>query len=42
MTKINWHPYPETKPKKDGAYLVIVLAGEVDTDVFQLGDFEKE
>lgn len=40
MTKINWHPYPETKPKKDEIYLVTTLAGEVDTDVFQLGDFD--
>lgn len=40
MTKINWHPYPETKPKKDGIYLVTTLAGDVDTDAFQLGDFD--
>ena len=40
MTHVYWHPYPETKPKKDGAYLVTVQAGEVDTDVFQLGDFD--
>lgn len=40
MTKINWHSYPETKPKKDGTYLVTTLAGDVDTDAFQLGDFD--
>lgn len=40
MTHVDWHPYPETKPKKDGIYLVTTLAGEVDTDVFQLGDFD--
>lgn len=37
--KVKWHPYPETKPK-DGTYLVTTLAGKVDTDAFQLGDFD--
>lgn len=40
MTHVDWKPYSENKPKKDEIYLVTTLAGEVDTDVFQLGDFD--
>lgn len=39
MTHVDWHLFPQEKPKDDGIYLVTTLEGEVDTDVFQLGDF---
>ena len=30
MTKINWRPYPEEKPKKLGRYLLTFREGEAD------------
>ncbi len=31
MTHVDWHPYPETKPKKSGKFLV-TLSGDTEKD----------
>lgn len=28
MTKVDWHPYPEKRPKKSGKYLVTITSDD--------------
>lgn len=39
MTQVDWHPYPEEKPKREGVYLVTLKDEEVTSDWFNSGYF---
>ncbi len=37
MTHVDWHPYPEEKPKKDGVYLVTMRVWDATYEDYFVG-----